>query len=125
VTLSKPENKSLTFVSRHPPYGNDHAFACLDLVLASSVFEQDVNYLFMGDGVFQLLIDQQPDGIGSKNLVASLAALELYGVSNVFVDALSLQKRKLSVSDLAIQIKVLDAVQVETLVNEADLVFNL
>jgi len=125
VTPLDSQKKSLTFISRHPPYGKDNAWICLDLVLASSVFEQKVNYLFMGDGVFQLIAGQQTDGIESKNLVASLSALELYGVENVFVDSLSLTERNLSSDDLAIQVEVLDAVQVEKLVNDADQVFNL
>lgn len=122
---SVSHNKSLTFISRHPPYGKDNAFACLDLVLASSVFEQNVNYLFMGDGVFQLLKNQQTDGIERKNLAASLGALELYGVDNVFVDALALKERNLCSNDLGIRVKELDDEQVKKLVNDADLVFNL
>lgn len=125
MTQSTISNKSFTFVSRHPPYGTDHATTCLDLVLASAVFDQDVSYLFMGDGVFQLLENQQPEGIERKNLSASLAALEVYGVTKVYVDANSLKRRQLSLSDLAIGVTELDSEQVNELINRSDQVFNL
>ena len=119
------QTKSLTFISRHGPYGSDNAQICLDVVLASSVFDQDVSYLFMGDGVYQLLGNQHPDTIDSKNLLAALQALEIYGVDKVFVDRLSLQKRQLSPDELAIAVTVLSADEVKTLVHETDQVFVL
>ncbi|MBL4821584.1 MAG: sulfurtransferase complex subunit TusC [Gammaproteobacteria bacterium] len=123
--MTERQSKSLTFISRRPPYGSDNALACLDLVLASAVFEQNVNYLFMGDGVFQLLKSQQSEGIESKNVMSLLLALPIYGVENVFVDDLSLHQRNLSLEDLAIKTTLLNSQQVRQLVLSADVVFNL
>ena len=52
------QHKTLTFISRHAPYGNNKAKLVMDAALAAAVFEQQVNFLFMDDGVFQLVQNQ-------------------------------------------------------------------
>jgi tRNA 2-thiouridine synthesizing protein C len=125
MTNPPKPSKSVTFISRHPPYGRDNAFICLDLVLAYSVFDQKVNYLFTGDGVFQLLKNQQPQSIASKNISASLGALELYGVESVLVEEDALKDRGLALADLAIKAQAINSNQVTELINDSGLVFNL
>src|SRR5690606_9679794 len=69
--------KTLTFLSRQAPFGSSRAKACMDMVLASAVFEQQINYVFMDDGVWQLVKGHAPEGSGAKNSLAALQALEL------------------------------------------------
>jgi len=49
----------ILFVMTQAPYGNSLAKESLDALLASGVFEQEVSALFTGDGVWQLIKDQQ------------------------------------------------------------------
>ncbi|MDT8428800.1 MAG: sulfurtransferase complex subunit TusC [Pseudomonadales bacterium] len=93
-------NKTITFISRRAPYSTEHAKACLDMVLAAAVFDQQVHYLFMDDGVYQLLAGQRPENIHNKNLGAALEALPLYGVDSILVEAQSLQERNLTADQL-------------------------
>ena len=123
--MTAPAPKSITFISRHAPYGSDNAQVCLELVLAHAVYEQTINYLVLDDGVYQLLGSQRPDAISNKCLAAHLQALELYGVERVYVDRQSLEQRNLSVSDLILTADVLDSHQVSTLIRAADVVFSL
>ena len=123
--MSHHQSKTLTFVSRRPPYGGENSQVCLELVLASAVFDQRVHYVFVEDGVYQLLASQQPDGIGSKNLGASLGALELYGVDKVYVDQQSLLARNLTSKDLIVYAEILDDEKLRSLIRESDVVFNL
>ena len=44
--------KAFTFISRTAPYGSNRPKMSLDAALATAVFEQEVNYLFMDDGVY-------------------------------------------------------------------------
>ena len=123
--MNDSERKSITFISRNPPYGTESSQICLDLVLASSVYEQQVIYLFLDDGVYQLLKSQQSSAIGSKNIASSLTALELYGVEKVYVEGKSLQDRNLNVEDLILPVEILEPDALRTLIRDSDMVFNL
>jgi len=115
----------ITFITRHAPYGTDAAAACLDMVLAFSVFEQQVNYLFYEDGVFQLLRNQHGETVNSKTLSAGLEALELYGVKNIFVHDESMNKRGLSIGDFVVSVQLLDSKGLQQLVHASKCVFSL
>lgn len=115
----------ITFISRTAPYGQNRANLCLDMALAAAVFEQEVSYVFMGDGVYQLLKGQDGSAIGSKTLGNALETLALYGIENVFVDANSLEARGLKEEDLLPGLKCVDGETQAKLLEESDTVFNL
>ena len=117
--------KVFTFITRHAPYGRDNAFACLDMVLACAAFDQKINYLFIEDGVFQLLKNQQASSIEHKSFSAPLAALDIYGVNNIYVDETSLMSRGLTSDDLAIEVLLISAKASSQLVSASDVVFSL
>lgn len=117
--------KTLTFISRQAPYGSSKPKACLDMVLSASVFEQAINYVFIDDGVYQLVKDQEPSGIPAKNLSAALTALDLYGVEQVYVDRASLKDRNLSADDLLIPVELCDARRLQQMIQTSDMVFAL
>jgi len=117
--------KTLTFITRQAPYGSSKPKACLDMVLSATVFEQSINYVFMDDGVYQLVKDQQTSGIPAKNLSAALTALNLYGVEQVYVDRTSLKDRDLSADDLLIPVELCDANRIKQMIQSSDMVFAL
>jgi len=127
MTASTDNNPadSLTFISRSAPYGNSQPGLCLDMALASAVFEQAVNYVFLDDGVLQLLKGQNAEGIHSKTLGNALETLELYGIENVFVDAGSLKQHKLSQTDLVMNVTLIDPAGLSELIENSRTVFNL
>ncbi|MFL0798465.1 MAG: sulfurtransferase complex subunit TusC [Cellvibrionaceae bacterium] len=112
--------KKLLFVSRQAPYGNSLPREALDAVLAASAYEQDISYLFMNDGVFQLLKQQDPTEIGLKNLSATLQALELYGVDKIFACKESLQQRGLNQADLCMNVQVMERSALQSLLHSQD-----
>jgi tRNA 2-thiouridine synthesizing protein C len=120
-----PQKKILTFLSRSAPYGSDHAQLCLDMALASAVFEQQVNYVFLDDGVYQLLKDQNAESIGAKTLGNALETLELYGIETVLVDAFSLAQRGLSTADLLLPAQPVSRAELSAVLRDSDAVFNL
>ena len=121
----QPTRKVLTFISRHAPYGQGWAKASLDMVLSAAVFDQQVNYVFMDDGVQQLRRGQEPAAINARNLSAAFSALPLYDVSNIFVDADSLQRRGLTQDQLLIDTILCDTDKIAELIRHSDVVFNL
>lgn len=98
--MAKSAQKNTLFISKSAPYSADNASRCLDSVLAAAVFEQPLSYLFIGDGVLQLLSEQNPSAIALKKLSSKLAALPLYGVEKIFVSTSALEERNLTEADL-------------------------
>jgi tRNA 2-thiouridine synthesizing protein C len=92
--------KKLLFISRHAPYGTSLAKEALDAVLAASAYNQDISLLFMDDGVFQLLNNQETKSIHQKNFAMMLQALSYYDIEQVYVHQESLQARHLSPNEL-------------------------
>lgn len=121
----KPTKSSITFISRSAPYGNNRANLCLDMALACAVFEQDVNYVFLDDGVYQLLKGQDGAAIQNKTLGNALETLALYGIENVYADQQSLKQRGIDAAELLPSMQLIENDAVSKLIENSDTVFNL
>lgn len=95
--------KKILFISRHAPYGSSTAKEALDAVLAASAYDQNLSILFMDDGVFQLLPDQNAHAIAQKSFAAMLPVLPLYGVDHIYVHQASLEQRSITINELVIE----------------------
>ena len=116
--------KRFLVISRRPPYGSCHARDALDTALTSAVFEQPVTMLFMGDGVLQLIQAQQPAGIQQKNLAATLSALPLYDIEQLYVCASAMQQRGLKAEDCVLPVQLLDSNAIAELIRQHDVVLS-
>lgn len=119
-----PNPKKLLFLNRKAPYGSSLPREALDAVLMASAFGQQVTLVFLGDGVFQLKTQQDPSEIEMKNFSKTFAALELYGVSSIFVEQSSLQKRGLTLDQLLIPAKLIQPHELTELLEEQDQVLS-
>lgn len=114
-------SKKILFISRRSPYGLSYARDALDALLAASVYDQDIGILFMDDGVFQLLKQQDSSSIAQKNLAAILPALELYEIKKIYVQRESLEARRLGASDLVLDdLHIIDNEEVRQLLAQQD-----
>ena len=95
------------------------------MALASAVFEQDVNYVFLDDGIYQLLKGQNGTAIQSKTLGNALETLALYGIEDVYADQQSLRERSIDIADLLPGIQLIDHGEISKLIEGSDTVFNL
>jgi tRNA 2-thiouridine synthesizing protein C len=95
------------------------------MALACAVFEQDVNYVFLDDGIYQLLKGQDGTAIQSKTLGNALETLALYSIENVYVDQQSLKERGIDAAELLPNIQLIENGALSSLIKNADLVFNL
>ncbi|SHE66226.1 tRNA 2-thiouridine synthesizing protein C [Microbulbifer donghaiensis] len=93
--------KRILALCRQAPYGNALAREGLEAVLAAAAMDQVADLLFCGDGVFQLLPEQSPAGIGQKSLQRNLQALPLFGVEQAYVCTKSLAQRGLDLEALS------------------------
>ena len=105
--MNHTPSKKLLFISRHAPYGSSLAKDALDVVLASSAYDQQLSLLFMDDGVFQLLKNQASTEIAQKSFSSLLPVLPLYEINSIYVHYESLEKRQITINEL-----VLDSVQI-------------
>jgi tRNA 2-thiouridine synthesizing protein C len=97
VTAGK---KKLLLVNRHPPYGTNLARAALDVALAAAAFEQEIALLFLDDGVWQLLPQQDAARIESKSIQRTLMSMPLYDIDTFYASARSLRERGLEPAGL-------------------------
>lgn len=118
-------SKSILLVNRAGPYADGRAKAALDMALSAAVFEQKVSMLYTGDGVFQLLQNQQADLIHRKSPSAALSALPLYGIEKVYVDQSALLARGLQDQALAVEADMLNSNEMADLLKSADVAIAL
>ena len=114
------ERKTLLVILRQPPYGTSLARASLDTALAAAALEQPVSLLFLGDGVLQLLPDQQSEAIGVKNIGRLLGSLPLYDIDKVYIDAAAADRYQLESDDLVLPVTPLDPAAMRGLINASD-----
>lgn len=92
--------KKFVYINRKAPYGTVYALESLEVVLIGAAFEQEVQLVFVDDGVYQLIRGQSTDGIGMKNFSKTYAALGDYEVTQIYIDEQSLTDRGLTMDDL-------------------------
>ena len=118
--MDTPGKKSLLVVIRHSPYGSSLAKAALDVALAAAAFEQSVKLLFLGDGVLQLLPDQDSHAAGAKNIGRQLASLPLYDIDTVYVDAEAAARYRIDLARTPVATHALQGAQIHELMASCD-----
>ncbi|MGA0805245.1 MAG: DsrE family protein [Pseudohongiellaceae bacterium] len=77
----------IVFISSRAPWSSGAPLACLEALMTTAVFDVPACFVLVGDGVFQLLPDQDGTALGSRNLSKMIGALGLYGIDTIHVDA--------------------------------------
>ena len=112
--------KRLLLLIRHSPYGSSLARASLDVALAAAAFDQPVSLLFTGDGVLQLLPDQDSEALGIKNPGRLLASLPLYDIEQVYVDAGAAARYQVDLAASPVPARALDRQGINALMDQHD-----
>jgi tRNA 2-thiouridine synthesizing protein C len=94
------ETKKMLYINRNAPYGTVYALEGLEVVLIGAAFEQDVSMAFIGDGIYQILKDQDTSDSDMKNFSPTYNALGDYEVTRLYVEKESLDERGLTLDDL-------------------------
>jgi len=89
------KRKSVAIVNTCTPFSSAKAKESMDVALIYGSFEQPTHLFFQGDGVFQLIDQQQPEIINVKNFLKTFAAFEFYDLNDVYVCQQSLTERGL------------------------------
>ena len=119
------ELTNFTFLARTAPYGNNRSSLLMDIALASSVFEQKSNYVFMDDAIYQLLRNQNADHIQTKTFGKAIEAIKLYGINNIYVFENSLKERSVSLDELVLNPEIINQKQLQKLIRNSENVISL
>lgn len=104
--MSEIINK-VAFIFRTPPHGSASGREGLDALLATSALSEDLGVFFSGDGVYQLLAEQDPSVILSRHYAPTFGLLDLYDVEQVYLCQRSLSERGLALEQMCIPAQVL------------------
>lgn len=113
-------SRRLLFLIRRAPYGAAFGREALDAILAASAFEVPTDVVFDGDGIWQLLKDQDGGAIGEKDTGANWEALPMFDVESLHVHRSTLETRGLTPEDLTLPVTVIDDADLRALIAGAD-----
>ena len=117
--------KSLSVIFNKAPYGNQSGRELLDIALMAAAFDMDIRAIFIDDGVYQLLNNQQPDILNMKSHSPTFKAMELYGIETALLSSKDLQERNLSTEELLPVAELTDAQHIQRVIADSDFVFML
>ncbi len=109
------KTKNLLFVFDKPPHSSPATKEGLDAILTASAFGQNVTLLLIGDGILQILTNQDPSLLPAKNTASIFQSLEMYGIENIITPSQNLKDKGLSLSDLTIPCEIIDNAQLSKL----------
>jgi tRNA 2-thiouridine synthesizing protein C len=115
--------KKVLIILTQSPYNGSLSREAIDYCLAAAAFEQDLELLFTGDAVLQLIKDQNPSAISQKNLTKTLSALPIYGINKFYVDSSSLVQYGIN-DNLCLPTDKVDASEISVLLANADTILN-
>ncbi|PQJ83389.1 MULTISPECIES: sulfurtransferase complex subunit TusC [Aliivibrio] len=95
------------FVFQSSPHSTTKGREGLDAILAASAYSEDIQIFFIGDGVFQLLENQQPELVLSRDYVAGFKMLSLCDLEELYVCQTALHNRGLKEKNLLIDVDVI------------------
>lgn len=95
----------LAILFSSPPFGTSSSREGLDALLAASAFcnEDEILICFLGDGVFNLVKDQQPEQILQKDHISTFKLIDLYDLSECFICQKSVVERNLLQSEWVLE----------------------
>lgn len=108
-----------TVIVTKPPYADDDARLALDMVMIAVSLDLDVQVLFQGDGVLQLL-PLNANALQMKNPLAKYPVLtDIFEVSSLYTCAQSLAERQLDTASLTLPVTALSAHEFQDRLNLA------
>ena len=89
------KESGLAIINSKAPFSSNNGKDALDLALIFGSFEQEVSLFFQGDGVYQLMANQDGSLLSIKDYLKTFSAFEFYDIENIYVCQQSLVNRQL------------------------------
>jgi tRNA 2-thiouridine synthesizing protein C len=104
---------------RKAPYGSAYTAEGFRTIVGIGVFEMDISVVFVDDGVFALLKEQDPAQLDMKPLGDGFPMLREFDVEKFYVHDESLAERGLTADDLVMEAELVDGAQIATILETA------
>ena len=131
MTISQPETSNLNandkpnestenglaILNSKASFGSNYGKDSLDVALIFGSFEQHVSLFFQGDGVYQLIDNQDGGLLSIKDYLKTFAAFEFYDIEDIYVCQLSLEQRQLSLDFHINEVQVLSCEEFSAALN--------
>jgi len=98
----------VAYVFMSAPHGSAAGREGLDALLATSALTEDIGVFFVGDGVLQLLNDQKPATILTRDYIPAFKLMALYDIEECWLCAASLRERGLKSPSFIIEPEILE-----------------
>ena len=116
--------KKIMHVIRRAPHGSIYTYEGIEMILIMGAFEQDITVVFIDDGVYSLVKNQNTEGIGIKGFANTWRALDGYDVEKLYVDRQSMEERGLTPDDLVVDVEVMTSEDIGSLMKEQEVVIH-
>jgi len=88
-------DSGLAIINSKAPFSSNNGKDALDVALIFGSFEQKVSLFFQGDGVYQLIANQDGSLVSIKDYLKTFSAFEFYDIDDIYVCQQSLVNRQL------------------------------
>jgi len=106
---------SVIVLLRKAPYGSVYTAEAFRTIMGIAVFEMDICVVFMDDGVYSLIKDQNPEKLDMKALGDGFPMLKDFNVNKFVVHDQSLSERGLSTEDLVMDVQIMTSQEISDL----------
>lgn len=113
----------MLFVQSRAPHGSLFGQEGLDAILMGTAFAE-CSVLLLGDGIYQILSEQDTTQLGTRDYSVTYKALKDYGVSAIYCGAADLLARGLTADDLLVPVTGLDDVEISRLFARHEVIFS-
>lgn len=118
-------SQSILCLIKHPPYGTHKGSSAIDAAMLLAALDHKISLAFIGDGVWHLMPQQQPEQLPMKAYPKALKALDIYDIEHVYVVSQDLSQRGLQQKELLISTIQIDRPQLGQLMTEQDFIFTV
>lgn len=112
--------KKIGFVFHSSPHSSSAGREGLDAVLAASAYCDAISLFFVGFGVTQIVANQSPQQLLSRDYISAFKLLELYDIEHLYLCEQSVEELGLASAQWVIDVKKKSPQQIAQLLHECD-----
>lgn len=118
MTYVDSQANGLAIINSKAPFSSSYPKDALDIALIFGSFEQKISLFFQGDGVYQLINNQDGSLLSIKDYLKTFAAFEFYDIEDVYVCQQSLANRQLAAAFHIDGVNVLQSIEFSEALNQ-------
>ena len=84
------KNKKMAIINRQSPYSSSYCYESFDFLSMACAYDKKVDIIFIDDGIYQIIKNQQPKKIVAKNISKMLLSLTHFDIDKIYVEKYSL-----------------------------------